>query len=83
MHSATVGSLGTELKAKGKDDPEIIKLADEVIAWGANRNAVLHGVAKSEPGTPTMPLAEFLELAEVAARDGMRLARRVVEWHQR
>lgn len=80
---ATVVALGEELRAKGRGDAEVGQLAEDVIDWGRRRNHAVHGIAKSEPGTPTMALDDFVENAERAAREGQRLARRVADWHKK
>ena len=50
--------------------------------WRKARNAIVHGLAKSYPGTPTGDLKPFLERAQQAAEQGTRLARTVSNWHR-
>jgi hypothetical protein len=81
---ATVVKLGIEFERHasklGNDD--FGKLASEIVAWGKHRNAVLHSVAKSEPGTPTVPIAAFMKTAKATSDAGHRLARKVSNWHR-
>lgn len=58
------------------------KTFDAVEAWRPSRNKVLHGVAKSEPGTPT-DLPTFLDHAKETAEKGKKLAREVADWHRK
>lgn len=62
---------------------ESVDLGEAVDAWRKHRNAVVHGIVKSKPGTPTKPIEQFLEEASQAARDGEFLARRVSDWHKK
>jgi hypothetical protein len=50
--------------------------------WRNRRNAVVHGMVKSHPGTPTEDIADFLELSREAVRCGEKLARAVCRWHK-
>jgi hypothetical protein len=63
-------------------DPEHGDLGFAVDAWRKVRNEVVHGLVKSEPGTPTEDVGTFLERAEKAAKDGKALARKVDDWHK-
>jgi hypothetical protein len=68
---------GTKLPHyKGED------LGVAVERWRKERNAVVHGLTKSMPGSPTLDLDLFLERAEAAASEGARLARAVSKWHK-
>jgi hypothetical protein len=60
-----------------------INLCEAVDSWRLERNAVVHSLTKSLPGTATVPLSEFLCRAEAAAKTGERLAREVSKWHKR
>ena len=51
--------------------------------WRVARNHVAHALARSRPGTPTMPVEDFLLLAETTASDGHSLANRVKRWQQK
>jgi tRNA (Thr-GGU) A37 N-methylase len=50
--------------------------------WRVERNAVVHGITKSEPGTPTADIKPFIERAKAAAENGAALARSVSNWHK-
>jgi hypothetical protein len=62
--------------------PELdgIDLGARVDAWRSERNAIVHGLAKSAPGTPTEPLFSFIERAKVTAAEGRALADEVSKW---
>ncbi|MFH1314722.1 MAG: hypothetical protein ABIJ00_16070 [Candidatus Eisenbacteria bacterium] len=62
------------LQAKGD-------LGGQVDGWREQRNEAVHGFVKSEPGTPTPPVDEFLILVKETAEKGRELARRVSDWH--
>lgn len=62
----------------GKQD-----LAVAVDSWRKERNAVIHVLTKSTPGTPTAPIDTFLSRAEAAADEGAKLARAVSNWHRK
>lgn len=55
-------------------------LGSAVDAWREERNAVVHSLAKSAPGTATVPVQPFLTRAEQAAKTGAVLARAVSSW---
>lgn len=57
-------------------------LGNAVDAWREARNACVHGAAKSEPGSPTTPTAEYTDTAKRTANEGKRLARSVCDWHR-
>ena len=57
-------------------------LIDEVDDWRCDRNCVVHRIVKSDPGTPTTPVMEFLAHAKQTAELGARLARAVCDWEQ-
>ena len=84
VNQATVGALGKQLKERAfkTDDDAIMQLAADVQEWSCRRNVAVHAAAKSEPGTPTLPLTDFVRQARDAARDGRILARRVAKWHR-
>ncbi|TAJ79068.1 MAG: hypothetical protein EPO42_06820 [Gallionellaceae bacterium] len=58
-------------------------LGAAVDAWRLERNAIIHGLTKSEPGTPTAQVQPFIARAEQAAKTGAALARAVSSWHRR
>ena len=45
------------------------------------RNKIIHGFAKSKPGLGTLSVSEFHEIALKLTRDGLRLSRLVMKWH--
>jgi hypothetical protein len=58
-------------------------LGSEVDAWRQERNAIVHGLVKSYPGTPTVPVSSFLERAKCTANKGTDLATFVSNWQKR
>ena len=58
-------------------------LGSAVDAWRDERNLVVHGLTKSEPGTATDELQPFLARAETTAAKGVELARAVSTWHKK
>jgi hypothetical protein len=58
-------------------------LGQAVNSWRIERNAVVHGLAKSFPGAPTLPVITFLTRAQNAAVEGAALARSVSNWHKK
>ncbi len=63
-------------------DNSIGELIERVDRWRIERNKMVHGFAKSLPGTATMPVDEFLAAAEKASHEGIVLAKRVSAWHR-
>ncbi|WP_228014440.1 hypothetical protein [Fortiea sp. LEGE XX443] len=55
-------------------------LQEAVDQWRILRNQAVHGMVKSHPGTPTVPVDDFLAVAERAAHEGTLLAKTVSEW---
>lgn len=58
-------------------------LGEMVDAWRKERNLVIHGIAKSLPGTATEKLPSFIERAKTAACNGSKLATEVSNWQRR
>lgn len=56
---------------------------DAIDEWRDARNECIHSIAKSEPGTPTVSVDEFIELARNTAVNGKQLARLVCDWHKK
>ncbi len=53
-------------------------------AWWKNRNALLHGIAKSaQGGTPEIDAADFMAYAMKTAKEGLMLVRKVDAWTKR
>jgi hypothetical protein len=63
-----------------KDGSDLISAVD---AWRVQRNAVVHGMAKSMPGSPTQAVSTFMQRAACAASEGIRLAKEVQSWHRK
>jgi hypothetical protein len=61
-------------------EKNIADLPAALDAWRALRNHVVHGMVKSRPGEPTMPVEDFLEQARQAAEQGNQLARALSNW---
>lgn len=59
--------------------PDLVKAVDQ---WRLDRNEVLHALAKSDPGTSTVAVTEFLRRAHHAAECGGLLAKAVLAWHK-
>ena len=57
-------------------------LCNRVNEWRVARNHVVHGLAKSMPGTATKDLHEFLTQTKNTAETGTALARLVSKWHR-
>jgi hypothetical protein len=53
----------------------------ETDSFRVDRNICVHGLVKSFPGTPTMEVSNFLELAKLTAQKGLKLCRTVDKWH--
>jgi hypothetical protein len=58
-------------------------LPKRILDWIDARNVVVHKMVRSRPGTPTMPIDQFLALAKSAAEGGAILCREVSDWHRR
>jgi len=63
-------------------DSQYGDLGAAVDAWRKDRNAIVHGLVKSNPGQPTESVSAFLIRAEDTAKRGKTLARRVSDWHK-
>jgi hypothetical protein len=73
-------------KARGESlfDDEMNGLLPQLEEWWDERNALLHGIAKSPCGQgPDIPAEEFVARAEKAAKEGVKLARKVSRWTQK
>lgn len=60
----------------------IENLPDALDAWRHARNDAVHAIVKSDPGTPTVDVDDFLSKAMRAAATGEELARVVENWHR-
>ena len=63
-------------------DSSEVDLGFRVDAWRRQRNEVVHGLVKSEPGQATEPVGAFIERCREAAVDGRVLAKEVQLWHK-
>jgi hypothetical protein len=54
----------------------------ELERWRDARNRVAHALARSTPGTPTVPIDVFQALARQTAEDGIKLANRTKKWQR-
>ena len=68
-------ALKGEVKWKEIDD--LIVAVDE---WRKARNVCIHGATKSQPGSPTQPVPEFIELSKKTATQGQLLAKYISNW---
>lgn len=59
-----------------------VELDIAVDKWKEKRNKIIHGLAKSFPGTPTEDTTSFLKEAEQTAIEGAKIARAVCNWHR-
>lgn len=59
------------------ENNELMRQLDE---WRISRNGVIHGVAKSMPGMPTIEVGTFVQIAADVAKNGERLARKIQKW---
>ena len=59
-----------------------LDLFGDIDIWRIERNICIHSVSKSEPGTVTIAVEEFIELAKHSAINGKKLARLVCEWNK-
>ncbi len=57
-------------------------LGAAVDAWRKERNTVIHAIAKSIPGTPTILISDYESKAKRCAETGAKLARKVSDWHR-
>ena len=57
-------------------------LIEEVDLWRFSRNDAIHAIVKSEPGTATQPIDEFLQIAKEVAERGTELAKAVCTWRK-
>ncbi|MBA2376824.1 MAG: GIY-YIG nuclease family protein, partial [Rubrobacter sp.] len=55
-------------------------LQEAVDHWRRHRNNIVHGLVKSNPGTPTEDIDDFLWAARQAAAEGEKLAKAVSQW---
>jgi hypothetical protein len=76
------------IDALGKEFPSglpiggVHDLVTELHAWRQRRNEAAHAIVKSDPGTATIDVLEFIRRADQAAEQGAKLARAVSTWHQ-
>lgn len=78
------GELIKRWRTQTKELPELhgVDLGYAVDQWRNQRNKIVHGLAKSAPGTPPEDLDAFLTQAKETAMRGAALARAVCRWHQ-
>ena len=81
LANAIEGALST---VNNDIDIETINLLNNIKIWKDQyRNKIIHQLAKSEPGTPTMGIDEFLETAKIGAEEGIKYARKICDWHRK
>jgi hypothetical protein len=68
-------------RASHPEETEITRRIDAIDQWRECRNTLVHAIAKSDPGTATIPVDQFLELAARVAKDGEQHAKAVKKWH--
>ena len=83
--SASFGNLIARWRklwqASHPDETETTKRIEAIDQWRECRNTLVHAIAKSAPGTATIPVDQFLELAERVAKEGEQHAKAVKKWH--
>jgi hypothetical protein len=57
-------------------------LIGEIDSWRFSRNDAIHAIVKSEPGTATQPIDEFLQIAKEVAERGTELTKAVCMWRK-
>ncbi|MEA5571315.1 hypothetical protein [Calothrix sp. UHCC 0171] len=57
-------------------------LTEDIDKWRCQRNECAHSLAKSNPGNPTKPVKEFINLARESAVEGKILAQYICAWTQ-
>ncbi len=84
-HFHSLKSLNTKLR-KDVGGPvqhgDFKDLCASLEEWRSNRNTAIHAIVKSDPGTPTSPVEDFLADAEKCAEQGKKLARAICAWHK-
>ena len=87
-----LGTLGKALREWNKEKNENAKLFDQemeslrplIADWWHERNALIHGIAKSYQGRgPEIKAEEFRSRASKAAKEGLCLANKVKDWVQK
>ena len=69
---------------KTTNDEPGAKLATKAEQWAADRNAVLHAIAKSSQGTgPKIAADGFVKHAHGVAQKGMALVKDIKAWHSK
>ncbi len=56
---------------------------DLIDTWRRQRNKIVHNLVRSDPGTPTLPVDEFLDMTRVSCETGEVLSNLVVNWNKR
>jgi hypothetical protein len=79
-------ALGTLIRSWRELDQKVFykdreDLIDDIDNWREDRNECAHGLAKSNPGTPTKPVEEFVQKAFSCAVEGQQLAKYICNWH--
>lgn len=64
-------------------DDHFCDLQISVDEWRNRRNKIVHGIVKSHPGAAPPDVLDFKREAELAARQGERLAKSVCNWYVR
>jgi len=82
---ATLGNVLIKIKKNKKFiiNEETKKLIEEVDKWRIKRNSCVHSIAKSDPGTPTATIDDFLAGSKICADEGKKIARKVCDWHKK
>ena len=87
----SLGGIIGKLRSKLPSSPEAstsenridtAQMLDDIDAWRNSRNAILHGLVKSEPGTSLGTVDEFRKMARHSAEGGKDLARMAIRWHE-
>jgi hypothetical protein len=75
-------NLSMEIRRKKGELFKTDDLFTEALNWLNHRNTIIHSIAKSHPGTPTMEKSIFEDLAYKTAVDGLKYASLIKKWHR-
>lgn len=71
-------------KASALSDDFKLNIYSQIDQWRKSRNAMLHGIVKSVPGTaPEIKAEDFIQKATELAEEGLKLTRIVQNWQRR
>lgn len=82
-----IGALRSNLPSREDTETsetsiDAAQMLDAIDAWRHNRNIILHGIVKSTPGTSPGGVEVFRERSRHSAKEGEKLARMAIRWHE-